>query len=91
MCCRILLDPKTKELLAPILLNDGKKQLALYLKKIAQAQPQKKVKEVAPTTQADDLIHFRQLKTMTTSAGDMDLDDGDSDDEHGGACTVRPG
>mmetsp|Transcript_56256 Transcript_56256/g.85123 ORF Transcript_56256/g.85123 Transcript_56256/m.85123 type:complete len:963 (+) Transcript_56256:46-2934(+) len=77
MCCRILLDPKTRELLAPILLNDGKKQLAAYLKKIAQAQPQKKVKEVAPTTQADDLIHFRQLKSLTVSAGDVvDLDDG---------------
>lgn len=77
MCCRILLDPKTRDLLQPILLNDGKKQLSAYLKKIADAQPKKKKEDVTPTSQADDLIHFRQLKSMTVSAGDVvDLDDG---------------
>jgi coatomer subunit beta len=78
MCCRILLDPKTQTLLQPILLNDGKKQLACYLQKVADEQPQRKKKEddVSPKTQADDLIHFRQLKSMTISGGDMDLDDG---------------
>lgn len=78
MCCRILLDPKTRSLLQPILLTDGKKRLGEYLEKIAAAQPQKKKKEEeAPQTQADDLIHFRQLKSMTVSAGDVvDLDDG---------------
>lgn len=78
MCCRILLDPKTKSLLQPILLEDGKKQLGKYLAKLAEAQPQKKKKdeEAAATSQADDLIHFRQLKSMTVSAGDVDLDDG---------------
>jgi len=77
MCCRILLDPKTKTLLQPILLTDGKKQLASYLQKLSESQPEtKKEEEDVPSTQADDLIHFRQLKSMSTSAGDMDLDDG---------------
>lgn len=78
MCCRILLDPKTRELLQPILLTDGKKQLGAYLNKLAEAQPQKKKKEDdSPSTQADDMIHFRQLKSMAISAGDVvDLDDG---------------
>jgi coatomer subunit beta len=77
LCCRILLDPKTRELLKPILLEDGKKQLANYLLKVAEEQPQKKKKdEEKPVAQADDLIHFRQLKTMAVNAGDVDLDDG---------------
>jgi len=77
LCCRILLDPKTRDLLKPILLEDGKKQLANYLKKVAEEQPQKKKKEeTSLVSQADDLIHFRQLKTMAVNAGDVDLDDG---------------
>jgi coatomer subunit beta len=79
MCCRILLDPKTRGLLEPILLNDGKTQLSKYLKKLAEAQPKKNKadEDATPTTQADDMIHFRQLKSMTVSAGDVvDLDDG---------------
>jgi len=78
LCCRILLDPKTRDLLKPILLNDGKKQLASYLAKLAEAQPQRKKKDDESNTaaQADDLIHFRQLKSMTVSSGDVDLDDG---------------
>ena len=77
MCCRILLDPKTRDLLEPILMNDGKKQLSAYLKKLADAQPKKKKDDTTPVSQADDLIHFRQLKSMAVSAGDvLDLDDG---------------
>jgi len=78
MCCRILLDPKTRDLLQPILLNDGKKRLSSYLKKLAESRPKKKKEDnTAPASQADDLIHFRQLKSMTTSATDeVDLDDG---------------
>jgi coatomer subunit beta len=78
LCCRILLDPKTRDLLKPILMENGKKQLAKYLKKVAEEQPQKKKKdeEALPMSQADDLIHFRQLKTMAVNAGDVDLDDG---------------
>ena len=35
-----------------------------------------KKSEVEITTHADDLIHFRQLKSMAVQAGDLDLDDG---------------
>lgn len=37
---------------------------------------QKKNKGNVPTVQADDLIHFRQLRSSAVSAGDLDLDDG---------------
>ena len=76
MCCRVLLDEKTRDLLKPILMEDGKKQLANYLAKIAEEQPQKKKEVEVSLTQADDLIHFRQLKSMAVNAGDVDLDDG---------------
>ena len=76
MCCRVLLDAKTRDLLKPILMEDGKKQLAKYLAKVSEDQPQKKKEQEAPVTQADDLIHFRQLKSMAVNAGDVDLDDG---------------
>ncbi|KAK1747717.1 coatomer subunit beta, partial [Skeletonema marinoi] len=33
-------------------------------------------KDDVMSTQADDLIHFRQLKSLTAQAGDLDLDDG---------------
>merc|ERR1712194_941937 len=39
-------------------------------------QPQKKKYQETSAAQADDLIHFRQLKTMAVNAGDVDLDDG---------------
>lgn len=76
MCCRALLDAKTRDLLKPILMEDGKKQLANYLAKVSEDQPQKKKEAEAPVTQADDLIHFRQLKSMAVNSGDVDLDDG---------------
>lgn len=76
MCCRVLLDAKTRDLLKPILMEDGKKQLAYYLEKISEDQPQKKKDSEPPLTQADDLIHFRQLKSLAVNAGDVDLDDG---------------
>mmetsp|Transcript_19627 Transcript_19627/g.44811 ORF Transcript_19627/g.44811 Transcript_19627/m.44811 type:complete len:922 (+) Transcript_19627:211-2976(+) len=76
MCCRVLLDAKTRDLLKPILMEDGKKKLASYLAKISEEQPQKKKQVEVPVTQADDLIHFRQLKSMAVNAGDVDLDDG---------------
>jgi len=77
--CRALLDPKAKELLKPILLKDGRKRFAQFLKILKDKEvkeSKKKQKEVEITTQADDLIHFRQLKSMAVQAGDLDLDDG---------------
>ncbi len=76
MCVRALLDAKTRDLLKPILKEDGKKQLANYLSKVSEDLPQKKKEAEAPVTQADDLIHFRQLKSMAVNSGDVDLDDG---------------
>jgi len=76
MCCRVLLDAKTRDLLKPILMEDGKKQLACYLAKVSEDQPQKKKEAEPPVTQADDMIHFRQLKSLAVNAGDVDLDDG---------------
>jgi coatomer subunit beta len=77
LCCRGLLDPKTCDLLKPILLTDGKKQLSQYLLNLQASQPKKDKNDTIPKTQPDDLIHFRQLKSMTVSAGDvLDLDDG---------------
>ena len=57
-------------------MEDGKKQLAKYLAKISEDEPQKKKEAEVHVTQADDLIHFRQLKSMAVNAGDVDLDDG---------------
>ena len=77
-CCRALLDPKAKELLKPTLLEDGKKTFAHLLKtlKDKEMKDAKKKEVQVPTTQADDLIHFRQLRSMAVQGGDVDLDDG---------------
>lgn len=78
LCCRALLDPKAKELLKPTLLEDGKKTFGIFLKTLKDKEiSESKKKEVqVPTTQADDLIHFRQLRSMAVQGGDVDLDDG---------------
>lgn len=76
--CRALLDPKAQELLKPTLLTDGKKTFAHFLKtlKDREMKDAAKKKDEVPTTQADDLIHFRQLRSMAVQGGDVDLDDG---------------
>jgi coatomer subunit beta len=79
MNCRALLDPKAKELLLPILLHSGRERFAQFLKILKDKElkeSKKKELESEVTTQADDLIHFRQLKAMAVQAGDVDLDDG---------------
>lgn len=79
LCTRALLDPKSKELLTPILLNDGTKRLAEYLQRESEASRKKDDKDKDQTlamSQADDLIHFRQLRSMAVQGGDVDLDDG---------------
>ena len=75
---RALLDPKARELLTPILLKSGREQFARFLKilKDKELKESKKNTEEVITTQADDLIHFRQLKSMAIQGGDVDLDDG---------------
>jgi len=78
LCCRALLDPKAKELLKATFLEDGKATFAAFLKtlKDKEAKETKKDEEVVPSTQPDDLIHFRQLRSMAVQGGDVDLDDG---------------
>jgi len=75
---RALLDPKAQALLKPVLLKSGREQFARFLKilKDKELKESKKNAEEVVTTQADDLIHFRQLKSMATQGGDVDLDDG---------------
>lgn len=78
---RALLDPKATELLKPTLLRIGRDSFATFLKilKDKEVKESKKFKEEQESrisTQADDLIHFRQLKSMAVQGGDVDLDDG---------------
>jgi len=78
LCCRALLDPKATEVLKKTLTQDGKATFALFLKtlKDKEAKETKKSDDKPPATQADDLIHFRQLRSMAVQGGDVDLDDG---------------
>ena len=78
LCCRALLDPKAKELLKTTLLETGKATFAAFLKLLKEKESlETKTDEVEqPSVQADDLIHFRQLRTMAVQGGDVDLDDG---------------
>ena len=81
LCCRVLIDPKAQSLVKDIFLEDCKKQFALYLKTIKEKQQQESKKLKASekaqiTSQPDDLIHFRQLRSMAVQGGDVDLDDG---------------
>lgn len=78
LCCRVLLDPKTNDLLKETLLSEGKATFSKLLAtlKANDAAEAKKKEVVVPTTQPDDLIHFRQLLSSAVQAGDLDLDDG---------------
>ncbi|KAL9179904.1 hypothetical protein ACHAXT_007874 [Thalassiosira profunda] len=78
LCCRALLDPKATALLKNTLLNEGKNSFAIFLKSIQDkdAGDKEESKEDIVSAQADDLIHFRQLRSLTAQGGDLDLDDG---------------
>eukprot|EP00527_Entomoneis_sp_CCMP2396_P007070 CAMPEP_0198141086 /NCGR_PEP_ID=MMETSP1443-20131203/4159_1 /TAXON_ID=186043 /ORGANISM="Entomoneis sp., Strain CCMP2396" /LENGTH=401 /DNA_ID=CAMNT_0043803715 /DNA_START=40 /DNA_END=1245 /DNA_ORIENTATION=+ len=81
LCVRALLDPAAQELLKKILLTDGRERFAEFLKitkekELKEAKKDSEEKNQTISTQADDLIHFRQLKSMAVSGGDLDLDDG---------------
>ena len=78
LCTRALLDPKASAVLKPLLLTEGRKSFGQFLKTIKDKESRDAKKDEAdkPQTQADDLIHFRQLKAMSVEGGDMDLDDG---------------
>eukprot|EP00538_Stauroneis_constricta_P000500 CAMPEP_0119548464 /NCGR_PEP_ID=MMETSP1352-20130426/2393_1 /TAXON_ID=265584 /ORGANISM="Stauroneis constricta, Strain CCMP1120" /LENGTH=990 /DNA_ID=CAMNT_0007593757 /DNA_START=73 /DNA_END=3045 /DNA_ORIENTATION=- len=90
LCCRALLDPKQQSLIEPILLEQGKVQFAKYLANLkakqqaqqeskqnqSHQQQQQQKQDDQPSTQADDLIHFRHLRAFAVEGGDVDLDDG---------------
>ena len=80
LCVRALIDPAARELVAKTFLEDGRERFAQFLKilkdkELKEANKLAAEKSDAVTTQADDLIHFRQLKTANDV---VDLDD-DSD------------
>lgn len=78
LCTRALLDPKANALLKPIMLGKGKAAFGSFLKSLKdkEAKQNKKEEKTAPSVQADDLIHFRQLRSSTVASGELDLDDG---------------
>ena len=78
LCCRALLDPKVSAMLKPTLLSKGKTAFNAFLKtsKDKEISESKKNEVTAPSVQADDLIHVRQLRSSAVSGGELDLDDG---------------
>jgi len=84
LCCRALIDPRAQELLKGSFLEDGKTWFGQYLKMLKEKEKEgkegkdgSKGEEGKPISQADDMIHFRQLRSMAVQGGgDVDLDDG---------------
>ena len=80
MCCRVLLDAHAREILQHSFLNEGRERFAEFLKLLKEKELKESSKEKkeneAITTQADDLILFRQLRNQAVQGGDVDLDDG---------------
>ena len=79
LCCRALLDSKARSLLKDSLLSDGRRRFGEFLRILKEKEVKELAKKEAKeeiTTQADDLIHFRQLRSMAVEGGDVDLDDG---------------
>jgi len=75
--CRVLLDPKVNAELKDVILNEGKQTFANYLDTMKEKDLKEASKDTETiTSQADDLIHFRQLYSSAAQAGDLDLDDG---------------
>jgi len=78
LCCRVLLDPKANELLKDTLLLEGKTTFLHFLSVLKERESKEAEgkEEAVLTTQADDLIHFRQLRSQAVQGVDLDLDDG---------------
>jgi coatomer subunit beta len=60
------------------MLGKGKAAFGTFLKSLKdkEAKQSKKDEKAAPSVQADDLIHFRQLRSSAVASGELDLDDG---------------
>lgn len=91
-CTRALIDPEAKILLKPIMLGQGKSAFGSFLKSLKEKESKdtKKDEQAVPSVQADDLIHFRQLRANAAATGELDLDDGSdlaraTGYEHGGS------
>ncbi len=78
MCCRALLDPKANAVLKTTLLSTGKSTFSEFLKVLKDHETNeiKKDEVAVPKVQADDSIHFRQLRSNDAKTGDLDIDDG---------------
>mmetsp|Transcript_13203 Transcript_13203/g.19699 ORF Transcript_13203/g.19699 Transcript_13203/m.19699 type:complete len:975 (-) Transcript_13203:412-3336(-) len=78
LCVRALLDPKATAALKKTLLTEGKAKFANFLKVVKEKEGKdtKKEEALVPKTQPDDMIHFRQLRSLAVQGGDLDLDDG---------------
>lgn len=79
LCCRALLDEKVCAMVKPIMLGMGKAAFGTFLKSLKDKEQKESKKDNAnavPSVQADDLIHFRQLRSTAVAGGDLDLDDG---------------
>ena len=75
--CRVLLDSKARELLKTTILVETRATFGQFLAILKEKEVKDAKKDEAEiTTHADDLIHFRQLRSMAVQGGDVDLDDG---------------
>jgi coatomer subunit beta len=88
MCTRVLLDPKAAAGLKDAFLSEGRTSFSKFLKTLKEKETasgsggakgksssDKDGKDDGPVSQADDMIHFRQLRTQA-QGGELDLDDG---------------
>ena len=83
LCIRVLLDPKASDKLKDAFLSEGRSSFSKFLKTLKEKEAigirdkncEKSGDTSAPMSQADDIIHFRQLRTQT-QGGELDLDDG---------------
>lgn len=77
--CRALMDPKARKYLKDTIVNKGHESFAEFLKsmnKNASEDNKEEEGESSIKVQADDMIHFRQLRANAVQGGDIDLDDG---------------
>jgi len=79
LCLRVLLDPSANGKFKETLLTQGRETFSRFLASVGERESasskDSSSKEAIPVTQADDLIHFRQLRNQAQGA-DLDLDDG---------------